>query len=96
MDEIREVYEREKRKNSVVIRGVMNKSEHEVMDVFNVACSYLSVGNIQISELTKLSPSVWSWKVLDTTSRLKLLSETKRLRSSNVLKDNYIQRNLTH
>ena len=96
MNEIREVYERDKRKNSVVIRGVMNKSEHEVKNIFNGACSYLAVGNIQISDLTKLSPSVWSGKVLDTPSRLKLLSETKRLRSSNIFKDIYIQRNLTY
>ena len=61
-----------------------------------VNCSYLAVGNIQISDLAKLSPSVWSGKVLDTPSRLKLLSETKRLRSSNVFKDIYIQRNLTY
>ena len=67
----------------------MNKSEHEVKDIFNGACSYLAVGNIQMSDL-----SVWSGKVLDTPSRLKLLSETKRLRSSNMFKVIYIQRNL--
>ena len=50
MNEIREVYERDKRKKSVVIRGVMKKSEHEVKNIFNGACSYLAVGNIQISE----------------------------------------------
>ena len=35
-------------------------------------------------------------KVLDKPSRLEALSETKRLRSSNVFKDIYIQRNLTY
>ena len=65
-------------------------------DTFNGLCSYLVVGNIQITDLAKLSPSVWSGKVLDTPSRLKLLSETKRLRSSNMFKDFHIQRNLTY
>ena len=60
MNEIRELYERDKRKNSVVIRGVMDKSEHEVKEIFNGACSYLAVGSIQISDIAKLSPSVWS------------------------------------
>ena len=76
MNEIREVQERDKRKNFVVIGGVMNKSEHEGKGIFNGAYSYLAVGNIQISDLAKLSPSVWSGKVLDTPSRLKPLSET--------------------
>ena len=74
----------------------MNKSEHEVKDVFNGACQCLSVGNIQMSDLTELSPSAWFGKVFDTTLKLKLLSETKRLRSSNVFKDIYIQMNLTY
>ena len=96
MNEIIEVYERDKRKHSVVIRGVMNKSEHELKNYFNGACSYLVVGNIQIPDLTELSPSVRSGKVLDTPSRLNLLSETKRLRSFNIFKDIYIQMNLTY
>ena len=90
------MYEREKRKNSVVISRVLKKSEHEVKDIFYGACSYLAVGNIHISDLAKLSPSVWSGKALDKLSRVKLLSETKRLRSSNGLKDIYTQRNLTY
>ena len=57
LNEIREVYERDKRKNSVVLRGVMHKYEHEVKEMFNDACSYLAVGNIQISDLAQLSLS---------------------------------------
>ena len=96
MNEIREVYERDKRKNSVAIRRVMNKTEQEVKEIFIGVCSYLAVGNIQISDLAKVSPFLWSEKVLDTPSRLKLSSETKELRSSNVFKDIYIQRNLIY
>ena len=66
MNKIEEVYERDKRKKSVVIRVVMNKSEHEAKNIFNGACSYLAVRNIKKSDLTILSPSVWSGKVLDT------------------------------
>ena len=39
MNEIREVYERDKRKTSDVISGMMNKSEHEVKDTFSGICS---------------------------------------------------------
>ena len=58
MNEIREVYEQDKRKKSVEIRGEMNKSDDEVKNIFNVAYSYLAVGNIQITYLVKLSPLV--------------------------------------
>ena len=77
MNEIREVYERDKRKNSVVIKGVMNKFEHEVKNILNGACSYQAVGNIQRTDPVKLSSSVWSGNVLDAPSRLRLLSEKK-------------------
>ena len=74
MNEIREVYERNKRKNSIVIRRVTNKSEREVKDVLNGAFSYLAFRNIQNSDIAELSPSVWTGKALDTPSKLKLLS----------------------
>ena len=67
-NDIREVYERHKRKNSVVIRGVMNKSEHEVKNMLNGTFSYLSVGSIKRTDLVKLSPSVWSGNVLEASS----------------------------
>ena len=56
MNGIRGVNERDKRKNRVVIGGVTKKSEHEVKDIFNGACSYLAVGNIQILDLAKYLP----------------------------------------
>ena len=96
MNGIREVFKRDKRNNSVVITGMRNKSEHKVKDVFNGACPYLSLGVIKISDLAKLSPSVWSEKVLDTSSGPKLLFDTKWLRSIHVFKDNFIQRNPTY
>ena len=57
MNEIREVYERDKRKISPKNRAT-NESDHEVKDIFSGGCSYLAVGNIQTSDLVKLSPSV--------------------------------------
>ena len=58
MIEIREVNERDNRKNSVVIRGVTCRAEHELNDNFNDACSYLYVGNVYITGLAELSPTV--------------------------------------
>ena len=59
------------------------KSEQEVKDIFNDACSYPAAVIVQISDHAMLSPSVLTERDLYTLSRL-TLAETKKLRSPNL------------
>ena len=48
MTEVREVYEHEKRKSFIIIRGVGNASEDEVANIFLQICDYLNARQIEL------------------------------------------------
>ena len=43
LDEVRELYEREKRKSSVILRGLNSSSQEEVLTSFSQICQYLNL-----------------------------------------------------
>ena len=58
LTEVREIHEREKRKFSVILRGVNCESTQEVLSLFQKISSYLNVGSICIEDLVKVAPMV--------------------------------------
>ena len=96
LNEVREICEREKRKSSIIIRGVVDSSAEEVIQVFQEICTHLDVGSIEVMELTRVAPSVWRGKIMDVDKRYALLSEARRLRSSSDFRNIYVQRDLTY
>ena len=96
MAEVRELYEQDKRKRSVILRGVGNASCEEVKDIFSRVCTFLGVGNVELEDLTRAAPSVWRGKVLDVSKRTDLLSKAKNLKASSEFSRIYIQRDLTY
>ena len=96
MSEVREVYEREKRKSFIIIRGVGDASAEEVVTIFQQICEFLDVGDIVLQEVTRVAPSVWRGKILEAEKRLGLLSEARNLKNSQDFFNIYVQRDLTY
>ena len=85
------MYACDKREDSIAIRGVGDKSPREVGDIFHKICEFSTVSNIQLTELSKLAPSVWAANIEDNSLRLQLLSGTDRLRHSDEFKTFFVQ-----
>ena len=95
-EEVREVYEREKRKCSVILRGFGDVPVDQVHQLFREICDYLGVGSIALVNVLKLSPMLFRATISDSQQRFKILSEAKKLRFSDVFRKMYVQRDLTY
>ena len=95
MSEVREIYEREKRKTSVILRGLGGATQGEVVEKFSQMCIYLNVGNILLTDIVPVASGVWRGKILDSHKRQLILADAKKLRHSENFSRIYIQRDLT-
>ena len=95
MSEVRELYEREKRKSSVVLRGVNSDTVAGASDLFRDLCQYLQVGVINLEEVVGIAPGVFRGKIACSESRYSLLAHAKDLRRSELYSRVYIQKDLT-
>ena len=96
MSEVREICEREKRKSSVILRGVGDITVQQASSIFREMCQYLELGNVSWIDIVKVAPSVFRGKITENESRFKLLAEVRKLRRSNNFRDYYIQKDLTY
>ena len=96
MGEMRELYEREKRKSSIILRGVGDVSVEEVERLFADICAYLEVDGVELVDVVKVANSVYRGKILNSSQRNCIFAETPRLRSSTQFRDTYVQRDLTY
>ena len=95
MEEVREVYEREKRASSIILRGVGDINPQELSSLFEESCSYLGVGVVTLGEVHKVNNNIYRAKIADREARLRLLNSAPKLNRSPDLKHIYIQRDLT-
>ena len=93
--EMRELYERDKRKCSIIIRGVTCLPLEGVRSLFGEICGYLDHGSIQLEELTRVNSNICRAKVISSEERLRLLSNVSRLKDSPLYKNIFIQKDLT-
>ena len=92
---VREINERDKRKQSVVLRGLGDVSVEEAAHRFGDVCTFLGVGNVSITEIVKIGNSLFRGTIGNDENRLRLLSESRRLKDS-IHGNIYIQRDLTY
>lgn len=95
MEEVREVYEREKRASSIILRGVGDINPQELISLFEESCSYLGVGVVALGEVRKVNNNIFRAKIIDREARLRLLNSAPKLKSSPEFRHIYIQRDLT-
>ena len=93
--EIRELYEREKRKSSVILRGSNISSKETAEGTFRLICEHLNLGDVNWVGVVRVNQGVWRGNIEDPEVRLKLLSEAPRLRSTSDYRQTYIQKDLT-
>ena len=94
-NEVRELYEREKRKCSLILRGPNIESKEAAASTFVRICEHLGVGEVNWMGVTRVNQGVWRGTVEDTQLRLNLLSEAPKLRRTSDFQQIYVQKDLT-
>ena len=95
LGDVRELYEREKRKASIVIRGIVTDNAEEILDSFDRICEFLGLDVVQLTDVVRVGSSVWRGNIADPVQRFRILSEAKRLKQSRDFSRVYVQKNLT-
>ena len=97
ISQIREVREREKRKDSIIFRGVGNVPLDILKRNFEVICDLLNVEGTTLTELKKIgsSPPLYRARIQDDTKRKEILLRCHQLRNSEEFSRVYIHRDLT-
>ena len=96
LSEVREMYERDKRKSSVVLRGLGNVTVQQASSTYAAVCRYLGLEVSPLTELTKINSNLFRGRINDNTRRLELLAAVPQLRRSNEFRSVYIQKDLTY
>ena len=92
---VREVNEREKRKHSVVLRGLGVATTEEVIAKFGEISSFLNIGSVAISDVVRINENLFRGTIGNVEDRMKLLTESNKLKGT-VYDSVYIQRDLTY
>lgn len=95
-EEVREMHERDKRKNSIIVRGLQYGDDFQ--NKFDGIVSFLipdSTNRITLTDVVPISPSLVRAKISNMNARLHLLSKTNKLRNSQ-FSNIFISRDLTY
>ena len=95
-DELVELRERDKRRDSVVIRGLDYVNDLEFQALFDQLTLALVNKKIELSGITQLNPRFIRARVLNRDDRVLLLSSTSALRTMSRFSSVYISRDLTY
>ena len=95
--QIREVREREKRKDSIIFRGMGDVSMEVLTRNFEVICDLLNVDGVTLTDIRKIgsSPPLYRARIHDDAKRRELLLRCHQLRNSEEFSRVYIHRDLT-
>ena len=96
LGQVRELREREKRADSIVIRGLGNISLEEVNTKFESMCQELQVPLIPLTGLTKIGAGdLYRARIANKEQRQSLLLKVSALKNSQTFSRVYINRDLT-
>ena len=96
LSHVREVREREKRKESVILRGFGQVDPGKLKDKVREICSFLNVQEVELVDIFRINQDLYRANIVNRQARLNVLSQAKRLRNSDMYKRHYIQRDLTY
>ena len=94
-EELIEMRERDKRRDSVVVRGLDYESDLDFQRRFDSLSLVLVNKKIQLTEITQLNPRFVRAKITNREDRSHLLSATNKLRNIAQFSSVYISRDLT-
>ena len=97
-DELRELEEQKKRRNSLIIRGLGASTASEAVRRFETVSEYLINQKVSLSEVVKIpsETDLYRGKVSDDELRKCLLDRAKQLKSSPQYGSVFIRRDLTY
>ena len=94
--EVRELYEREKRKSSTVIRGLQDVPLEQVQAAFDRMCAHLGLGNTTLMGIKRIGHTLFRANIEDSEARLRVLAAAKNLRNTDEFRRVFVQRDLTY
>ena len=94
--ELLELREQDKRKNSVVIRGISFVSEEIFIEQFNQICNKLINKTIVASEIAPINSRFIRFKIENKSDRLELLTSSRNLKGSREFAHIFISKDLTY
>ena len=94
-EELVELREREKRRDSIVVRGLDYVSEVDFRDRFEQLSTFLINKSVHLSEITQLNPRFVRARITNKEDRSLLLSSTSRLRNNRFFSSVFVSRDLT-
>ena len=94
-NELRDVIEREKRKYSIILRGLDYNSVN-VCDKFKDVCQIFNISSVDLSDVKISDKKLFRAKMLNDYKRRILLMVTGRLRTMDGSENVYIQKDLTY
>ena len=97
LSQVRELKEREKRTDSIILRGFGDKTLEEVNTVFESICQELGMPVIPLMGLAKLPSTIpiYRARIANEDQRRSLISKAPELRHSQRFSQLYINRDLT-
>ena len=97
MSHLRELREREKRSNSIMLRGLQTASTSAARDIFRKICDLLDVGIVELSEMVRVGPNnLFRATVINADLRREVLMRSHELRRSDNFARVYVDRDLTY
>ena len=96
VDEVREVMEREKRKSSIILRGLGSLPVDQVQQAFDGICQYLGLESAVLVDVIKVNDNTYRAKIVDHRHRLGILASARNLRNSTDYRRVFVQRDLTY
>ena len=94
-EELVELREREKRRDSIVVRGLDYVDEIDFRNRFEQLSTLLINKSVHLSDITQLSPRFVRARITNKEDRSLLLSSTSRLRNNRLFSSIFVSRDLT-
>ena len=96
-EELRELQEQQKRRTSLVIRGLCAGSADEAVRRFETVSEYLINQKVTLTDVVKIpsESDLYRGKVLDDNTRKLILDKSKQLKNSSRFESVFIRRDLT-
>ena len=96
-EELRELQEQQKRRTSLVVRGLGARSAEEAVQRFEIVSDHLINQKVTLTDVVKISSEsdLYRGKVTDDSARKLILDKAKQLKNSSRFESVFIRRDLT-
>ena len=94
--ELTELRERDKRRNTIIVKGMEFGTEDEFVEKFNTVSEILINKRLATSEVTRIKPKIVRLKIANREDRLKLLTSSSKLKQLKDFSHVYLSKDLTY